>query len=133
MINSSSTGDPNRFLTIKQLEERFLALPPSPRDRGAVTRILVRHAGGVRELLTSTELTVDDGVVGDSWGRDPKRDPQAQLAVMQQGVAELIANGQPLVLFGDKLPAMMRWFGKSVVEFKKEVGSVTDQLGGPVK
>jgi len=38
-----------------------------------------------------------------------------------------------LFLFGDKLPGMMRWFGKSVVEFKKEVGSVTDQLGGPVK
>jgi len=103
MINSSSTGDSNQFLTIEQLEERFHALSPSPHDRGVVTRILVRHAGGVRELLTSTELTVDGGVVGDSWGRDPHRDPQAQLAVMQQSVAELIANGQPLELAGDNL------------------------------
>ena len=103
MINSSSTGDSNRFLTIEELEARFHALPPSPHDRGVVTRILVRHAGGVRELLTSTELTVDGGVIGDSWGRDPQRDPQAQLAVMQQSVAELIANGQPLELAGDNL------------------------------
>jgi MOSC domain-containing protein YiiM len=30
-------------------------------------------------------------------------DPDAQLAVMQRDVAELIANGQPLTLFGDNL------------------------------
>ncbi len=105
MINSYSIGDSSRFLTLEQLEERFLTLAPAPRDQGVVTRILVRHEGGVRELLDTTELTVDGGVVGDSWGRNPDRDPQAQLAVMQQSVAELVANGQPLELAGDNL-----WF-----------------------
>jgi len=103
MINSSSIGDPTRFLSIEQLEQGFHGLLPSPRDQGNITRILVRHAGGVREPLDSTELTADGGVVGDSWGRDPQRDPQAQLAVMQQSVAELIAHGQPLELAGDNL------------------------------
>jgi MOSC domain-containing protein YiiM len=31
------------------------------------------------------------------------RNPEAQLAVMRRDVAELIANGQPLTLFGDNL------------------------------
>ncbi len=103
MIDSSSTGDPAGFLTAEQLERGLARLAPAPRDRGVITRLLVRHAGGVRELLTETELTVDGGLVGDSWGRDPQRDPQAQLAVMQEAVAALIANGQPLELAGDNL------------------------------
>ena len=102
-MNSSSIGDPARFLTIEQLERGLALLTPAPRDRGVVTRLLVRHPGGVRELLTETELTIDGGLVGDSWGRDPQRDPQAQLAVMQEGVATLIANGQPPELAGDNL------------------------------
>ena len=35
------------------------------------------------------------------WRSSPQ--PDAQLAVMQTDVAALIANGQPLVLFGDNL------------------------------
>jgi len=42
-------------------------------------------------------------VPGDDWSRRPPRDPEAQLAVMCAPVAELIANGQPLVVFGDNL------------------------------
>ncbi len=103
MINSSSIGDSARFQTIDTLEQQLPLLNPAPRDRGVVTRLLVRHEGGVRQLLTSTELTVDGGLIGDAWGRDPQRDPQAQLAVMQEGVAQLIANGQPPELAGDNL------------------------------
>jgi MOSC domain-containing protein YiiM len=42
-------------------------------------------------------------VPGDGWSRRPPRDPEAQLAVMRREVAELVANGQPLTLFGDNL------------------------------
>ncbi len=38
-----------------------------------------------------------------------------------------------LLLFGHKLPGMMRWLGSSLMEFKKEMSSVTDELRGPVK
>lgn len=48
-------------------------------------------------------LSPDEGVPGDGWSRRPPRDPEAQLAVMRRDVAELIANGQPLSLFGDNL------------------------------
>jgi MOSC domain-containing protein YiiM len=42
-------------------------------------------------------------VTGDGWSRRPPRDPEAQLAVMRRDVAELIAGGQPLTVFGDNL------------------------------
>jgi MOSC domain-containing protein YiiM len=48
-------------------------------------------------------LTPEEGVPGDGWTRRPPRDPEAQLAVMRRDVAELIANGQALTLFGDNL------------------------------
>jgi MOSC domain-containing protein YiiM len=48
-------------------------------------------------------LSREEGVPGDGWTRRPPRDPEAQLAVMRRDVAELIANGQPLTLFGDNL------------------------------
>lgn len=103
MINSASIGDPLRFRSMEQLELGLFQMPAALRDRGTVTRMMVRHTGGVRQLLERTELTIDGGLIGDSWGRDPQRDPQAQLAVMQHGVAELIAHGQPLELAGDSL------------------------------
>jgi MOSC domain-containing protein YiiM len=40
---------------------------------------------------------------GDAWKRKTPDKPEAQLAVMQLGIAEFLANGQPLALFGDNL------------------------------
>lgn len=48
-------------------------------------------------------MTPESGVPGDAWGRQRRPAPDAQLTVMQIDVAELIANGQPLTLFGDNL------------------------------
>jgi MOSC domain-containing protein YiiM len=48
-------------------------------------------------------LTAAGGMPGDAWTRKIPVLPEAQLAVMQRDVAELIANGQPLVLFGDNV------------------------------
>jgi MOSC domain-containing protein YiiM len=48
-------------------------------------------------------LSPEEGVPGDDWLRRPPRKRDAQLAVMRSDVAELIANGQPLTLFGDNL------------------------------
>ena len=33
-----------------------------------------------------------------------------------------------LFLFGNKLPEVMRWLGKSAAEFKKEASSLTDEI-----
>jgi TatA/E family protein of Tat protein translocase len=51
------------------------------------------------------------------------------LGIPEMVVILLIA----LLLFGHKLPSVMRWVGQSVLELKKEVGSVTEELRGPVK
>ena len=40
---------------------------------------------------------------GDGWATRPPRDPEAQLAVVRLDVASLVANGQPVELFGDNL------------------------------
>jgi TatA/E family protein of Tat protein translocase len=36
-----------------------------------------------------------------------------------------------LLLFGNKLPELARWAGKSLVEFKKEANSITSDLRAP--
>jgi MOSC domain-containing protein YiiM len=96
-------GDPSRHRPLAELEAALRALPAAPRDAGSVALVVRRRADGVRETPERTRLTPEDGVPGDDWSRRPPRDPEAQLAVMRREVAELIAHGQPLTLFGDNL------------------------------
>ncbi len=102
-IDSNAVGDPARFLTLAELERRLDGLPRAPADAGRVALVVRRGAGGVREVPDQVQLSLDVGVEGDAWGRRAERDPQMQIAVMQPDVAQLIANGQPLTLFGDSL------------------------------
>jgi len=85
------------------LEAGLRALPAADKEMGRVALIVRRRADGVREAPERVELSLAEGVPGDGWARRPPRDPAAQLAVMRRDVAELIANGQPLTLFGDNL------------------------------
>lgn len=102
-IDSGSVGDPASFLSLAALEARLAALRPAPADTGRVVLMVRRGQGGLRELLDRVSMTPDAGLPGDSWGRGRRPNPEAQLAVMAAGVAELIANGQSLELFGDSL------------------------------
>ena len=102
-VDSDSVGDPTRFLSLSALERELHELAPLPADKGRVALIVRRVAGGRREVLDCVEVSADTGVAGDAWGRRPQRDPEMQIAVMQTDVAKLIANGQPLTLFGDNL------------------------------
>lgn len=86
-----------------QLEAGLRALPAPGADAGLVRLIVRRPAPDAREKPQAALLSPEAGLSGDDWGRRPPRDPEAQLAVMRLGVAELIANGQPLTLFGDNL------------------------------
>ncbi|MCA9728793.1 MAG: MOSC domain-containing protein, partial [Candidatus Eisenbacteria bacterium] len=103
VIDSESMGDPSRHLVLADLRERYHRLTGAPTDRGRVVMLIRKVAGGVRELPESAELTCVQGVPGDAWGRHDEPDIEAQLAVMQEDVASLVANGQPLPLFGDNL------------------------------
>lgn len=96
-------GDPTRHRPLADLEAGLRALPAAPSDTGRVALIVRRRPDGVRETPARVRLSPAEGVSGDGWNRRPPRDPEAELAVMRRDVAELIANGQPLTLFGDNL------------------------------
>lgn len=103
LVDSSSIGDPARFRSVEELETNRAALPPAPRDAGLVRLLVARGHNGQREMLSHAHMTPESGVPGDAWGRQRHPAPEAQLTVIQIDVAELIANGQPLTLFGDNL------------------------------
>jgi len=96
-------GDAARHRPLAELEAGLRALAAAPTEAGRLARIVRRRADGVREEPERVRLSPDEGVPGDGWSRRPPRDPEAQLAVMRRDVAELLANGQPLALFGDNL------------------------------
>jgi MOSC domain-containing protein YiiM len=102
-VDSSSVGDPTRYQTLEHLERSLAALPDAPITTGRVVLLVRRGEGGRREELDRVHLSPDAGLPGDAWGRKPEPNPDAQLTVMQIDVAELVANGQPLTLFGDNL------------------------------
>jgi len=95
-------GDRERFRALAELEAALCSLAP-PRDAGRVALVVARREGGRRETPARVRVGPENGVPGDAWARRPDRKPEGQLAVMQRDVAELIANGQPLTLFGDNL------------------------------
>jgi MOSC domain-containing protein YiiM len=96
-------GDAAAHLPLGALEAGLRALREAPRDLGRIALIVRRRADGVREELAGARLSLEEGVPGDGWSRRPPRDPDAQLAVMRTDVAELLANGQALSVFGDNL------------------------------
>ena len=96
-------GDPSRHLPLGELEQKLGTLPAAPRDAGRVALLVRRRPDKVRETPTRIDLGPDTGVPGDAWGRGQKPDRAAQVTVMEIDVAEMIANGQPLTIFGDNL------------------------------
>jgi MOSC domain-containing protein YiiM len=96
-------GDPSRHAPLADLERGLDALPPAPRDAGRVALIVCRRADKVRETPVRVQLQLASGIPGDGWNRKEPPDPEAEITVMQRDVAELIANGQRLTVFGDNL------------------------------
>lgn len=74
-----------------------------PRDAGKLSLIVARRENGRRETPEQAALSPKGGVTGDAWARDRSSDTETQITVMHVDVAQLIANGQPLTLFGDNL------------------------------
>ena len=95
--------DETRHLAIAALTDGYAALAPAPVDHGQLTGIVRRLADGIREQPEAVELDETHGLVGDKWGRGRSPNVGMQITVMRRDVAELIANGQPLTLFGDNL------------------------------
>jgi MOSC domain-containing protein YiiM len=102
-IDSSSAGDADRFRSLADLRQMLEELPRGSGDTGRVTLLMRRCEGGRRETLHEVVMAPDIGVAGDAWCRAAQRNKDMQIAVMEKDVAELIANGQSLTLFGDCL------------------------------
>jgi len=96
-------GDPERHLALSDLESRFERLAPAPRDAGQILFVVKRAPDKTRGLLGRIELGPGTGIPGDAWARHPAPDPIGELTVLEIAVAELIANGQPVTVFGDNL------------------------------
>ena len=93
MIDSASVGDRECFRSLDALETQLAELTHAPKDAGCVCLIVARGPGGRRQTLCLALVTAESGVPGDAWGRQVHAAPEAQLAVMQVDVAELVANG----------------------------------------
>ncbi len=96
-------GDSSRHLSLPDLEGRLLELGPAPKDQGRVVALFTRPGSNQRTTLDRAKLTKAEGMPGDRWSQNDSPKPEQQLATMQADVAETIANGQPIGLFGDNL------------------------------
>ncbi len=95
--------DPSTHLDLDAIESAWSRLAPAPQDDGTLTHILSRLADGSRHEPQTVILHVNEGMPGDRWGTTPGRNPDAQLAAQSHRFSTLVANGQPLSLFGDNL------------------------------
>jgi hypothetical protein len=102
-LDSSSVGDPQRFQSLSGLQQGLDELAHTPQDVGRVALVVRKGKGGLREALDKVRLSPEAGIPGDAWDRGQGRNIEAQLTVMQANIARLIANGQPLTLYGDNL------------------------------
>jgi hypothetical protein len=85
----------------------------SPRETGTLKMIVRRPQVDEREIIDEAELTLEEGLAGDSWkvrGSDHTADGsalvEAQITIMNARCTELLAGGQDRwALAGDQLYA----------------------------
>ncbi|EAR09738.1 MOSC domain-containing protein [Reinekea blandensis] len=84
-----------------ELQEKLAYFGQSPTDVGVIKQIVRRPAVDQRETITEGVLTLEEGLVGDSWrARGNRKTPDgsalldAQLTLMNARVIEVIAGHQ---------------------------------------
>jgi MOSC domain-containing protein YiiM len=100
-----------KFLRIEELEAGLNEICESPKDGGALRMIVRRPHTGARQTMEQGELTLTDGLVGDSWRTrgssrrpDGSPDPENQLTIMNaRAVALLAKEKERWELAGDQL------------------------------
>ena len=92
-------------LTMHELLDKFSRLLESPSDNGIIDLIVARPSKDERKVLTTAELTCENGLVGDSWkNRNKKPNPKTQITLMNSSFIEMIAGGKEnWPLAGDQL------------------------------
>ena len=102
---------PVRHPTARELEAGLAEVRQSPRDQGVLELVVARPGEGERQILEDGELSLRDGLVGDSWRSrssartsDGSPHPDMQLNVMNARVAALLAGAKSRwPLAGDQL------------------------------
>jgi len=97
--------------TREELDAALVAVCGSPADVGSVELIVRRPGTGEREVVTSAELDVDEGLVGDNWlprgsgsRPDGSANPETQLTLMNVHAAQAVAaTRERWPLAGDQL------------------------------
>ena len=97
--------------TTEELQAGLDAVRAAPADTGTVELIVVRPEVGVRDEPATATLTVDDGLVGDSWrARGSRHTPDGsaevarQLTIMNARATALVAGDRSRwSLAGDQL------------------------------
>jgi len=91
-------------LTTTELEAGFEQITLSPKDGGTLEMIVRRPRVGAREVLEEANLTIEEGLVGDSWVNRANPDPNTQINIMNARAAALVAQGRDRwPLAGDQL------------------------------
>jgi len=97
-------GDAPRHLGSAALADGLASLKTPPGDTGRLDHVIARGEDGVRIEPRSARLTAERSLPGDRWTEAScKYGLDGQLTMMRTDVGELVANGQPLSLFGDNL------------------------------
>ena len=129
-----------RHLTREELEAGVGEIRRAPKDEGVLHLIVRRPKVDARELLDEAQLSVDEGVVGDTWRlRSSSRmpdggpHPNMQLNIIGSRAIGLIAQDRSRwALAGDQLFVDLDLTGENLPAWTKlQIGSaiieVTDQ------
>jgi hypothetical protein len=129
-----------RYLTREELEAGVGDIRRAPKDEGVLHMIVRRPNVDERELLDEAQLSVDEGVVGDTWrlrssSRMPNGGPHPdmQLNIIGTRAIGLIAQDRARwALAGDQLFVDLDLTGENLPAWTKlQIGSaiieVTDQ------
>ena len=88
-------------LTMEELEAGLDEIRRSPKDEGVVELIVRRPQINEREIIEEGELSLVEGLVGDSWKRrrssstpDGSPNPEMQLNVMNSRAVALVAQSK---------------------------------------
>ena len=99
----------NDFKSIAELEHAMDNILQSPNETGSVELIVCRPDVNKRETLTSAELTIEKGLLGDNWKANENKFSyynnyqDAQLAIINSRVMSAIAEDkQQWPLAGDQ-------------------------------
>lgn len=147
-MNDAVVSHPTR----EELERGLETIREAPVADGVLELIVRRPTVGAREILQEGELSVEDGLVGDTWKTRRSRapdglpDPAMQLNIMSARAAALIARDKERwALAGDQLfvdfdlsaanvpPGTWLAIGSAVVEVSEEphtgCGKFTSRFG----